>query len=248
MSYYTEQWRINHFFTPSSALTVEGCRFKGYTYKNNVFVDCGECNYKLNFLYAMNTNKDVTTFELMYRMTRNDQYGGGWVPVPEEVLEGLFKQNDGTWNFCAMYSSNEDWAKNTIIEVVDGHFLFKYRTRWLRNKIASISVDSMHYSVPGRMVYETDSNLGVALAFYPKMKYTMDDTSNILTALSKIKNVEWALSDADCQTSRKRRLMDRLKKTHDDLSEYERKYQEILDKAADAMNLMSSKYGIEVSI
>ena len=37
-------------------------------------------------------------------------------------------------------------------------------------------------------------------------------------------------------------------KTKADLAEYEKKYQEILDKAADAMNLMSSKYGIEVDI
>jgi len=251
MSYYADHWRINHYSDIPLALHLGGSRFKAYCYRPNVIVAAEEDNgTRVNYLYAMNTNKDETTFELLYQISKGNAYSPNvWHPVPPEILERLFKTKDGKWNFCDMYSSDDDWANHTKIEIVDGHFLFRYPTRWLRSKIASISVDSIHFSVLGRMVYEMDNNIAVALAFYPEHKYTMEDTSRIIEALRIISNVSYYLVDTDDGMSwRKKRMFERLEKAKSDLAEYEKKYQEILDKAADAMNLMSEKYGIEVDI
>lgn len=253
MSYYTDHWRIKHFNEPKTALRLPGKRFKSYTYRQNVFVELGEDNViRFNFLYAINTNKDSTTFELMYSMSKNGKCPTSidWTPVPLDVIERLFKSEDGTWNLCNMYSNDNSWVKNTKFKVVDGHFLFKFNTRWLRDKLGSISVDSIHYSILGRFVYEMDEFIGIALVNYPERKYTLDDAKAINNAVSCIKNVAWTIQEADesQMTWRKRRLFERLQNAKSDLAEYEKKYQEILDKAADAMNLMSSKYGIEIDI
>ena len=252
MSYYMDHWTINHFVDPQEALHFAGSRFKVYSYRTNVFVNVGEDDtVRLNFLYAINTNKDETTFELLYKMCRgNVRATEEWHPVPIEVIENLFKDENGEWDFCSMFSSGRGWEKNTKIETVNGHFLLKYNTRWLRDILGSVSVSSMNYSVPGKLVHERDDNLGVAIVYHPEKKYTFSDTTAILQALNSIKSVSWTLAETEesQMTWRKKRMFDQLEKAKKDLAEYERKYQEILDKAADAMNLMSDKYGIEVEI
>ncbi len=232
------------------ALHLDESRFKSYLFQNNVSVNVDEdTRVMVDYIYAMNTNKDETTFELIYRIRGDDNATDGWHPVPPKVLEKLFKNKDGEWNFYDTVSREPAWRSNTKIDVVDGHFMFKYNTRWLRNMLGSISVDSINYSFLGKMVYEMKYNIAIALVHYPNHEYTMEDTNAIRDALRTIAKVSFSISldEADMSSSKKR-MLERLEKAHGDLADFEKKYQEILDKAADAMNLMSSKYGIEVEI
>lgn len=251
MPYHSNPWKVYRYDNMPLALHLEGRQFKSYLYDRTVYVNMGETNGpRVKFMYAMNTNKDETTFELLYRMSKDVYYPDEWTPFPPEILERLFKTNDDRWNFCPKYLSDEDeWVEHTGIEIVDGHFLFKYSTRWLRKMISSISVDCIQRIVPGLMVSMGKDNMATSLAFYPEHKYTMDDISHIVDAFHAIRDASYTMAEpSDGMSWRKRNRLDSLKLKQKELESYEKKYQDILDRAADAMNLMSSKYGIEIDI
>ena len=255
MSYYyshrpSTHWVIQHWASSDNAYKLNGCRLKTYLYHSNTFVKTGP-TYKVNYRLVMNYSKAVTTFELFYQMSSNHLCVKNWSPVPVEIMERMFKKEDGGWDFCTLYNSDEKWKENTKVEVVDGHFLFKYDTEWLRYKMGAISQDTLTYSVPGKLIYELDTNLGIALA-YPENKYTLADTVTIDDALRRIRSVEWAIPD-EVEENRNdppriARLRERLAKAKADLEQYEQGYQRILEGAAEAMNLLSSKYHVDIEV
>lgn len=253
MSYYysrrpSTHWYIQHWATSDNAYKLNGSKLKTYIYHSNVFVKTGT-TYKVNYRMAMNYSKKITTFELMYQLIRDGTCIQNWQPIPVDVMERMFKRDNGGWEFCSLYNNDERWKKNTEVEVVDGHFLFKYDTDWLRFKIGAISQDCLTYSVPGKVIYEFDQNLAVALVYLDK-KYDMQATVAINGALRQIRGVEWAIDfdDDPRKETRKDRLLDRLQKAKKDLEQYEQGYQRILEGAAEAMNILSTKYHVDVQV
>jgi hypothetical protein len=207
-----------------------------------------DSTYIVNYRMAMNYSKKITTFELLYQVLRDGTCILSWQPIPVDVMERMFKRDNDGWEFCSIYNSDERWQKNTEVEVVDGHFLFKYDTDWLRFRLGSIAQDSLIYSVPGRLIYEFDHNLAVALVYLDK-KYDMQATVAINGALSQIRSMDWAIDfDNSREETRKGRLRDRLQKAKKDLEQYEQGYQRILEGAAEAMNRLSEKYHVDIQV
>ena len=85
---------------------------------------------------------------------------------------------------------------------------------------------------------------------YLDKKYDMQATIAINGALSQIRRIEWAIDFEDDvkHETRKDRLRENLQKAKKDLEHYEKQYQTILEKAADAMNLLSSKYNVNIDV
>ena len=251
MSYYSRRpsthWVIQHWAESANAFHYNDCKLKTYLYHSNVFVKTGP-SYKVNYRLAMNYSKKVTTFELMYQLTANDICVQNWQPIPVDVMERMFKRENG-WDFCAAYNDDERWRDNTEVVIQDGHFLFKYDTEWLRYRLGSIAQDTLTYSVPGKIIYESDTNLAIALAYLDK-KFTMPDTIAIDDALRKIRSVEWEIENEEHpnEYTHKVRLRANLQRAQKDLEHYEKGYQEILERAADAMNILSTKYHVDIEV
>ena len=252
MSYYSRRpsthWIIQHWAESGNAFRYNDCKLKTYMYHSKSFVKTGS-TYVVNYRMAMNYNRKITTFELLYQVHRDGTCILSWQPIPVDVMERMFKRDNDGWEFCSTYNSDERWQKNTEIEVVDGHFLFKYDTDWLRYRLGSISQECLSYSVPGKLIYEFDQNLAVALVYLDK-KYDMQATVAINGALSQIRSVEWAIDfdDDSRKETRKGKLRDRLQKAKKDLEQYEQGYQRILEGAAEAMNRLSEKYHVDIQV
>ena len=209
---------------------------------SSFFLD--DFNFKANFAIVMNKYKDSTTFEVMYKLTVNNEVGS-WEVVPPNIMERLFSKGQDVWDFCGLYQSG-NWEKNTKVEVVDGHFLFKYDTEWLRYVTGSISQDNLYFMVPGRMVAENDEILCLAL-MYQNKDLTIFDLKQIQVAFNEISSTSWSIRE-DGKDPRVEKLRENLAKARDSLETFEKKHQQILEEAADAMNILSSKYGIELDI
>ena len=97
------------------------------------------------------------------------------------------------------------------------------------------------------MVNENHEYLAFALVF-PDKKFVLADAVEIDKAYCQIRNVEWSIKHLDGEYAPKRRLRERLQTAKKDLELYEKNYQKVLDNAADAMNILSSKYGVEIEI
>ena len=253
MSYYysrrpSTHWTIQHWAESVNAFHYNDCKLKTYLYHSKTFVRTGS-TYVVNYRMAMNYSKKVTTFELMYQISSNNVYIQNWTPIPVEVMERMFRRDNGTWEFCSAYNDEERWRDNTEVVIQDGHFLFKYDTDWLRYRLGAIAQDTLTYSVPGKIIHEFDQSLAVALVYLDK-KYTMTDIIAINDALSQIRHVEWAIDfgNDSANKTRKDRMRDNLQKAKKDLEQYEQGYQRILEGAAEAMNLLSTKYHVYIQV
>ena len=251
MSYYSSgsnvHWRIQHWIEPECAFRLNNHKLKTYLYHSNTFVKTGP-TITVNYLLSMNYSKDTTIFELMYRTSCNRKCLTNWTPVPVDVMERMFKRENGEWDFCTIYNDGSTWRDNTKIVVQDGHFLFKYDTEWLRIRLGSIAQETLIYSVPGQIVYQLNDNLAIALA-YPEKKYTMADTIAIDGAIRQIRGVEWCIEREESGgDSRKSAMLENLQKAKSELANYEKNYQMVLEKAADALNILSTKYNVDIDI
>lgn len=249
MAYYVYnsgkmRWWLDNFMDCSKALKLPKHSQKVYKMRSGASFFLDDFNFRANFALVMNKYKDSTTFEVMYKLTVNNEVGR-WEVVPPNIMERLFSKGQGVWNFCNLYQSG-NWEKNTKVEVVDGHFLFKYDTEWLRYVVGSISQDNIYYMVPGRLVSENDELLCIAL-MYKNKDLSHFDLKQIQVALNEISSTSWSIR-ADGKDPRVERLRENLAKARESLEAFEKKHQQILEEAADAMNLLSSKYGIELDL
>jgi len=244
------QWVINHWPGKlTNALTLPNHNVKIYTRSWKTRVDDGRY-IDIGFALCMNQKKASTAFEILYKVTGNGNDMTTWEPVPVEVFENLFKREDGSWEFSPKDEMSNTLKTNTHVQIEDGHLLFKCNTDWLRRYLGSISQDRMHHTMPGKLLGFFDINLAVALVYKDIRKYTLQDTDDIAKALGEIDNVAWCIAseDANGRSPHQLRSLERIKKLQADLEENERKNQEVMEQAAEAMNLLSSKYGVDVEL
>lgn len=248
MSYYsgsgTMRWQLDNFMDCSKALKLPKHSQKVYRMRSGSWFFLNDFNFRVNFAIVMNKYKDSTTFEVMYKLMVDNEVGR-WEVVPPKIMERVFSKGQDVWDFCGLYQSG-NWEKNTKVEVVDGHFLFKYNTEWLRYVAGAISKETIYFMVPGRAVTEKYELLCIAL-MYQNKDLTIFDLKQIQVAFSEISSTSWSIR-ADGKDPRVERLRENLAKARNSLEAFEKKHQQILEEAADAMNLLSSKYGIELDI
>ena len=226
-------------------------RYKVYKYYHQVGV--GQ-HARITFALALNTNKDDTTMELLFKLCDYSNPDAPnpfakdkrWQPVPVELLTSMFKQENGTWNLGRFYETHPDWGHpNTKVEIVDGHLLIRHSTEWLRNHIGGVAQDTLESSVFGRFIDQYDYKIGFALAF-PNVR-TIKDAEVVQNAIRELDSVWYRMGDYYSK-ERKKTLLDRLATYKDELVGYERDFQNMMEQAADAMNILSDKYGVEIEL
>ena len=209
------------------ALHLKNHQFKLYEYKYKPLVGWR----RVFFVVAVNTNKDDTTFELLYKLTDETT----WHAVTQAMLNpwiaaGYFKM-----------TNMDDWEQATKMVPVDGHFVFKYSTEWLRNHLGSISIDRMGCSLLGKWLYQWDNLFAYSVTF-PSVK-SVSDAKEVRSAFERLGLSLDIIKDS---TYHKQGLLSQIEKTNGMLEKLDGDLQNIMEQSADAMNLLSEKYGVEV--
>ena len=197
----------------------------------------------MKFHIAANYNRDVTRFELVVGRRLPKCCGMGYERIPFKVLENLFRNKDGSYDFHS--DDMNRWLEITTIEEVNGRMIFSCDTRKLRNKLGGLNIDVIKYTLPCRLGFRHGEKIGTAIQF-PSIG-SWQDAVDACDALHKVNDSWYDISNRvyEERLSRQKTEITRLKKF---ISEYESKIQEICGDAADSLNLLEEKYGISVKM
>jgi hypothetical protein len=207
----------------------------------------GDDEYAGRAFIVMNTNKDETTFELIYDIYRT--LIGKTPPNPSiekyhivgsDVIGRLFGLK-----FEKVKDDYVKQLKNVKFREIDGHFLFVYKTRYLLDHNIGRGEHSMPFIFPGELSNEQGWRICNAL-LYPTIN-SIKDADYIEYALNRcathIRHVNTFYFE-----NRRDYILGSINKVREQIDKVNSEIASMSEKCADALNKLSEKYGIEISV
>ena len=262
-----EHWYINHDWADVRRFQLPGFRMKSYinTYKGYVSIaqthNPDEYD-RVNFIILLHQKGDEVRFELVYGIGNNSKWSFPefvWKPIPIEVWDVLFKDNkDGGYESRILSKDiiGDDWYGNwcgdpnkgkklSIVREGDRVF-FVSSKRMLQTYMGGIGMEFMDDMPVADFLRVTLAQLGTAILFPGKVT-DYADAENIYNSLYNLHTTHWDI-EHNWYGDRIKENLKELKECQDKLIEIEDKIQKVCEEAADSMNILSDRYGIEVKV
>jgi len=228
------KWIIEHFACLKTA-EIPDHRTRLYKYNRRIHLVHGRDSIMLSFIVAAHLGKHDVVFEIFHSGVEDNNTI--WTPVSPSTFNRLFKTEKGEWWF------GHSWTDKAEVIVKDDRVLFKFSMAHIKTQVWGINLDTIASTLPAFLVSETGRLIAIAEK-YPGVK-SMDDAETAWNAFDDFHTTEWQIRDKYFDKQRND-ILKLVKKGQDDLASCETDLQDICDDAADAMNTLSQKYGIEV--
>ena len=217
---------------------------KGYARFPSTYIHSTDGMKRERFGLVVEIGKDETAFEIV---RSPDPESMTWFPIHATVFDSLFPTLVGLRK-SPSWEGSVDLTKTLRIQ---NRILFVYKNADVRERLCwSISVRRIHATLPFFFLMDYGQEISTAELFYPKV-----------TSMEVAKKVIVALQDIGCASSRtvsdvwgstfddgKAEALEDIANFRREIESSENELQRICDKAADAMNVLGSKYGIEIEV
>ena len=232
------KWIIEHFACLKTA-EIPDHRTRLYKYNRRIHLVHGRDSIMLSFIVAAHVGKHDAVFEIFHSGVEDNNTI--WTPVSPSTFNRLFKTEKGEWWFGIRWTHG--WTDKAEVIVKDDRVLLKFSMAHIKTQVWGINLDTIASTLPAFLVSEKGRLIAIAEK-YPGVK-SMDDAETAWNAFDDFHTTEWQIRDKYFDKQRDD-ILKLVKKGQDDLASCDNDLQEICDNAADAMNTLSQKYGIEV--
>lgn len=261
-----EQWQLNHNWADVNRFQLPGFRMKSYinTCKGYVAVartdDLDEYE-RVNFVILLHQKGDEVRFELVYGIGDNSKWAFQefvWKPIPIKVWDVLFKGRNGGYentilgkdimggSWYGFWGNDPSNGKKVSIVREGDRVFFVSSRKMLQYYAGGIGMEYMDSMPVAHFLRVTLAQLGTTILFPDKIA-NYADAEDIYNALYNLHSTNWDI-EHDWYGDRIRENLNELKKCQDKLIEIEGKIQKVCEDAADSMNTLSERYGIEVNV
>ena len=219
-------------------------RRKGYARFPSTYIHSTEGMKRERFGLVVEIGEDETAFEIV---RSPDPENMKWFPIHATTFDSLFPTLVGLYA-CSSWEKSVNLTKTLRIQ---DRILFVYKNADVREKLHwSLSTRRIHETLPFSILNGFGQEISTAELFYPKV-----------TSMEVAKKVIAALQNIGCASTRtvtdiwgskfddsKEEALEEIANFRRQIENSENELQGICDKAADAMNVLSSKYGIEIEV
>lgn len=234
----SESWYYWKFVSePMNPLTIPGYKvrtFKAYTNSNS------PTSVKIAFF--VNTYYHNGKGQVMQEIIYPNSITGKWEPIPPNLVKMCVEANpDDFLSMCPIKFS---------IEEVEGRALLTMDTHDWMKKLTIYSVLPVLSSMPRTPAGLIAMHCGlamVAMAQYPDKLRTFADAEQAWNAFAKLNYMEHDGSE-EYLKSKITWLRSQMDAESKEIEKYTKKEQEISESAAEAMNELSERFGIEIAL
>lgn len=218
-------------------------------HKVRTYRAAGDCYIKSRFMVNVYIGTDDVLQEIMFLRpkTAND-----WVPVSPVAFRNIFSDAE-TYNFDKDHWCwfNPKW--HDFVEFVEreGHILFKFtRKDWARLLgcwCGGVNLHNIGESFAGLLIRRFGPYVLTYPSLHPDTLKTMDDCADFKTAAQGISALDWKRRNNyfENEIQRSRNKMADAQKL---IEQHTESYDKVCSEAAEAMNELSEKYGLNVNL
>lgn len=219
------EWLVNH--DTNHALTIPGHWVKSYIAKGSIYVHSG-------FMVNVYIGKESVMQEILYHRPKTLV---DYAPISPSVFHTLFPNKD---RMCG-----EDWDKFVEFVEMDGRLLFKFKRSDWNKHTWGVNLDNIEDTFAGQILWKLGPTLTYA-NLHPETIKTLKDCARLWNAIRAISNMNWkrdGFYDNEIQTIR-----NKMAEQAKEIAKADERFDNTCNGAADAMDTLSEKFGITVTL
>ena len=225
----------------SGRVQEEKTRRRGYLRAASTYVHDGTGTIRIHFGIVVEVGKTETTFEIVHGKSMSDST---FKPIHANVFDSLFPTIEGDFHDI----DAKEWIENMRLERHDNRMILVFDTKWLDKNFGTVTLKSIRSTLPFKIMLRYASEIAVAERFYPKVM-GITTATGVIDALRDIYSEYPRLHGTEYTYHAYRtEALENLEEYRQNVEEAQGKLQDICDKAAEALNVLGSKYGIEVEV
>lgn len=225
----------------SGRVQVEKTKRRGYLRAASTYVHDGTGTIRIHFGIVVEVGKTETTFEIVHGKSMSDST---FTPIHADVFDSLFPTIEGDFHDI----DAKAWIENMRLERHNNRMIFVFDTKWLNGNFISITLKTIRTTLPFKIMLRYASEIAVAETFYPKVM-GIATAQGVIEALRDIYSEYSRLCGGEYSyPAYRNEALENLEEYRQNVEEAQGKLQDICDKAANALNVLGSKYGIEVEV
>ena len=230
-----------------------GLKRRGYLRQSSTYIclaewclkGSGENMGRCHFGVVVEIAKDKTAIELV---RAKDIASMQWFPIHADVIDSMYQDMMNDFSSWETESEWKRWIQNTQLERDGNRLLFVYDNKFLSEEIISVTKKSVGSTFPYKILLRFCQEIAMCEAFHPKImglktaQAAIDAFRNLYTEHSKVYQGDYTYDE------QRKESLENIANDRKAVDQYQAELQAICDKAAESMNLLSEKYGIEVEI
>lgn len=225
-------WLVN--YGPNHALAIPGYRVKSYLTNGSAYVHSG-------FMVNVYISKESVMQEILYYKPKTISE---YAPISPSVFHSLLPNKDDMYS-SDYWGRSYKWGKFVEFVEMDGRILFKFkRSDW--NKYAwGVNLHVIEYTFASQILHKLGPTL-VYANLHPETIKTLDDCIRLWRVIREISDVNWKRDgyyDNEIQIIR-----NKMAEQAKEISKADERLDNTCNGAADAMNTLSEKFGISVTL
>ena len=217
---------------------------RGYVRSYSTYIHSIDGLNRVWFGIVVERGKDETAFELV-RAASQDR--DKWIPIHADAFDSLFPNLSGVKNA----DSWETCAKFTKVKRMNNRLFFVYKNSDMKDCLGwKVTLTGLSKTLPFNFLLDYGAEIAVAEIHYPKIM-GVDVAASAIDALRDFNTESPNRAGAWPNSSfadEKVEILEKIERHRKGIEDSEKELQEICDKAANAMNVLSSKYGIEIEV
>ena len=226
-------WHCNRW--KSYALELPGYRLQSYF---------AWCNAYITSRYLVNVyvGKNDIMQEVLYKKSKGQDY----IPISPKAFHNLFPNLQFLEVKEAWGHGNEWWKYLEVVEFEQGNrILFKFKMDDWRKMAWGVNLDNIAYTFAGMMIRKFGHALAIA-CLYPDTIKNLDDAANVMDVIHSLSMLSYRRNgyyEKEIESFR-----NKLKEESKKIGDYNAQFDLTCNGAADAMNILSEKFGIVVNV
>lgn len=210
----------------------------------------------------VHSNSDKVKYELGMFKTSVEKINGNFSgrdmdidPIPASAYRVLYGDDLSTLLNCPQmvdwskpWSSAEKGKPKMEIEVQNDRLFFVCNKRKAMLHIGGIGASHMHMS-PVEDIFNSGMSIGelAVVMSHPDKVHSLSDASDIYSAICSLRTTSWDVDNKWYDDEIQSEIRE-LNKSRVNLSEVESDIQKVCEDAADSLNVLSEKYGIDLAV
>lgn len=249
MSYYSyyNHWRPMDIYNVDGYVLPFGkkqCgKTRAYIFTGASYIMGSRDKNRIHWGLVVNNGKEHTCFEIFYKFPYGND-DSSWHTVPYEVFSGLFNVKKGKGIFGDKVDNK--WQEACEVVKVSDRAILTFPTSFIRSALWGVNKDTVRDTLAAKLVEGFDDVLAIAIVHSYSIK-NMTDAKTVIGALKELGNVGWKIWDNKFDAEKDEYFV-KIQNEEKHLDGFNTEFQTCCDAAADAMNRLSSNFGIEVQL
>lgn len=185
--------------------------------------------------------KDDIKFELYVHYPKKSV----WKPIPCSLYKDLFNDFNDSFH---MSNESKDWCNATEmdVETLSGHVFFTVKKEFVESRLWGLNLQTLYSTFPVRVL---DGNFVAVMLYlnYPGKIKRLDAATRVNSIFKEIEDVVWRIESRTFEKE-KETTLERISKLTEEIREIDDSRQLLMEQSADNLNMLSDKYGIEVTL